>query len=82
MIDPTRIDYAKVAQVAQEGSPMLLQAIGRLYGLGPAERAAFGQNGGGVPTWAWVTIAAGVGFVIGSRVQKAWPRNVPKLISG
>lgn len=82
MIDPTRIDYGKVAQVAQEGSPLLLQALGRLYGLGPSERAAFGQNGTGVPTWAWATIALVAGFVVGARVQKRWPRSVPELISG
>jgi hypothetical protein len=82
MFDPTRIDYGQVAKVAQEGSPLLLQAIGRLYGLGPSERSAFGQNGSGVPVWAWVTIAVGVGFVAGARVQKRWPRRVPKLIAG
>ena len=82
MFDPTQIDYEQVAHVATNGSPLLLQALGRFYGLGPKERAAFGQNGTGVPTWAWCVVAIGAGIVIGSRVQKAWPGKVPKLISG
>ncbi len=82
MIDPTRIDYGKVAQVARDGSPLLLQAIGRLYGLGPSERAAFGQNGGGVPGWAWGTLLFAAGIVVGVRVYKNYPRRVPKMIAG
>jgi hypothetical protein len=82
MIDPTRIDYGTVAKVARDGSPLLLQALGRLYGIGPSERSAFGANGGGVPTWAWAVVALGAGVVIGTRLQKHYPRYVPNLISG
>lgn len=82
MIDPTRIDYGTVARVAKDGSPLLLQALGRLYGLGPTERAAFGQNGTGVPGWAWAVVALGAGIIIGTRLQKSYPEYVPNLISG
>lgn len=82
MIDPTRIDYGQVAKIAQNGSPMLLSALGRMFGLGPSERAAFGQNGSGVPSWAWGVLALSAGVVIGARVQKSYPNKVPKLISG
>lgn len=82
MIDPTNINYGAVAQVARDGSPLLLQALGRLYGLGPSERAAFGQNGGGVPTWTWGLLALTVGVFVGARIQKAYPRRMPRIISG
>ena len=82
MIDPTTIDYAKVAQVAQNGSPMLLQAIGRLYGLGPNERRAFGADGVGVPGWAWGSLVFIAGVTVGIRVYRKWPNAVPKLVSG
>lgn len=82
MIDPTRIDYGRVAMAAKEGSPLLLRALGRLYGLGPSERAAFGQNGSGVPTWAVTALALGVGLVVGTRIQKHYPQYVPNIVSG
>jgi hypothetical protein len=82
MIDPTRIDYGQVAQVAKNGSPLLLTALGRFFGIGPSERAAFGQDGAGVPTWAWGVLALSAGVVIGARVQKSYPDKVPTLISG
>jgi hypothetical protein len=82
MFDPTSIDYAQVARVAQDGSPLLLQAIGRLYGLGPSERSAFGADGSGVPAWTWALLALAGGVVIGARVQKAYPDYVPNLIAG
>jgi hypothetical protein len=82
MIDPTRIDYGQVAKVARDGSPLLLQALGRLYGIGPRERSAFGSTGGGVPTWAWVVLAAGAGVVVGTRLQKRYPQYIPNLIAG
>jgi hypothetical protein len=82
MIDPTRIDYSQMARVARDGSPMLVHAVGRMFGLGPAERRALGADGSGVPTWTWVLLAVGVGFVAGARVQKRWPRVLPDIIAG
>lgn len=82
MIDPTKIDYGQVAQVAQHGSPVIMQAVGRVFGLGPEERMALAGDGFGVPTWAWVVLGAGAGFIVGVRVYKKWPRSMPKLIAG
>jgi len=82
MIDPTSIDYAQVAKVAKDGSPMLLHAIGRLYGIGPSERAAFGADGMGVPGWAWGTLVFVAGVTVGIRAYRKWPNTVPKIISG
>ena len=82
MIDPTRIDYAAVARVAESGSPILLRALGRLYGIGANERDALGAEGTGVPPWAWAVLAFGAGIVAGARVQKRWPGKLPEIISG
>lgn len=82
MINPASIPYDQVARVAQDGSPLILQAVGRMFGLGPNERAAFGADGRGVPTWAVAVLALGAGVVIGARVQKKWPGKMPKMITG
>jgi hypothetical protein len=77
------LSLSDVERISREGSPVLLQALGRLYGLGPAERAALGQNGsGGVPAWAWVAIGLAAGFVAGARVQKRWPDKLPPIVRG
>lgn len=80
MIGPGNINMAQVAQVAQHGSPGLLAAVGRLYGLGQAERNALAKTG--VPGWALLGLGVAAGFVIGARVQKRWPDKVPELIGG
>ena len=68
---------------AREGAPMLLQALGRVYGLGPSERRALGGNGGGgIPSWTWALLGVAAGVVIGARVQKAWPDKLPRLVRG
>lgn len=82
MIDPTRIPFGQVARVAKDGSPLLLQALGRLYGIGPAERQALGADGAGVPAWAIAALALGVGLVVGARVQRQYPQYVPSIVSG
>jgi hypothetical protein len=80
---PGGMSMSDVSHVAQHGSPALLQAVGRVFGLGPNERAAaFGQDGSGVPMWAWVMLATGAGIVIGARVQRRWPRVLPEIIRG
>jgi hypothetical protein len=81
-LDPSQIPYEDVARVARDGSPLLLQAIGRLYGIGPNERAAFGVDGGGIPKWTWAVLALGAGVVVGARIQKRWPGKLPEMISG
>ena len=82
MFNPAHIPYGQVAKIAQDGSPLLLQALGRLYGLGPRERRAFGKDGDGVPGWAWAAIALAAGLVIGAKGQKHYPQYVPNMIVG
>jgi hypothetical protein len=70
-------------QLAEHGSPLLVKSLGRVFGIGPAERAALGQNGArSVPVWIWVSVGLAAGFVAGARIQRRWPTKVPRLISG
>lgn len=73
-----------VERVMDQGPSLVVTALGRVLGLGPAERNALGQNGAGsaFPAWGWMAIALGVGIVVGTRVQKKWPHRVPRMISG
>lgn len=82
MIKPT-ISYGDIERIARDGSPLLLQAVGRVFGLGPQERAALGHNGmGGLPTWTWVTLVLAAGVVIGVRVDRRWPGKIPEWVGG
>ena len=82
MLKPT-ISYGDIERIARDGSPLLLQAVGRVFGLGPQERAALGRNGvGGLPTWTWVVVALAAGVVVGVRVDRHWPGKVPEWIGG
>jgi hypothetical protein len=81
LLTPTHL--ADAAQVAESGSPVLLSAVGRAFGLGPAERDALGAVGkGSLPAWFWVTVGLLAGFVAGARVHKKWPDKVPELVKG
>jgi len=81
MIDAGHIEYAERAvNAASSGSPAIVEAIGRLYGLAQAERDALSK--GSLPGWLWAAVGIGVGVIVGARIQKAWPHKVPKLISG
>lgn len=82
MIQQPPLNFGQVAEVAQNGSPLLLQALGRLYGIGSAERRALGQDGMGVPLWAWGGLAFALGAVAGIRLYRAKPEVVPRMISG
>ena len=82
MFDPTSIDLGQVSRVARDGSPLLLQAIGRLYGVGPAERHALGADGSGVPSWTWAALAFAAGTLVGIRLYRAYPKQIPRMISG
>lgn len=82
MIQPT-LSYSELASIAQNGSPLLVNAVGRVFGIGPAERRALGRAGaGGVPSWAWAGLAFVAGAVVGVRVYKRWPEHVPTLVQG
>jgi hypothetical protein len=77
------ISLDEVRAIARDGAPMLLQALGRVYGLGPTERRALsGSEGGGIPSWTWVLFGVAAGVVVGARVQRAWPDKLPALVRG
>jgi hypothetical protein len=81
MIEPADIDMGvDVARAAQRGAPLALEAVGRMVGLGAPERDALGK--GKIPGWIWFGVALTVGFVVGVRVQKAYPRSIPRLVAG
>lgn len=74
-----------VRAIARDGAPMLLQALGRVYGLGPNERRALGgagNGGSGLPTWTWVLLGIAAGVVAGARVEHAFPGKLPQLVRG
>ena len=74
------IDYTEIAKAATQGSPLLLNAVGRIYGLGAEERASlFGE---GIPGWTWAVAALAVGFVVGVRIHKSYPTKIPEIIRG
>lgn len=74
------MDYLSVAKMATSGSPVLLQAVGRIYGLGEEERDALLEFG--IPAWTWLAIGVCVGAVAGIRAYKQWPDSVPGIVQG
>lgn len=78
MINPAQIrEYAKAAE---SGSPALVHAVGRVFGLGQAERDALSK--GAVPGWVLVTLGITAGFVAGVQVYRRWPSKVPAFVKG
>lgn len=77
-IDPRQIE--QLGRIAQGGSPAVLEAAGRLFGLGDAEREALAR--GGVPAWAWAVVGVGVGVVAGVRAYRRWPGRFPVIVKG
>lgn len=69
---------AQALQIAQDGSPQLLYAAGRVFGLGAAERTALVE--GAVPRWAIGVLGLSVGVVIGVAIHRRWPKQSDKLI--
>jgi hypothetical protein len=70
----------QIADAAVNGSPVLVSAAGRLVGLGQTEREALVE--GRIPKWLWMGAFLVGGFVIGVRVQKAWPSRMPRWVAG
>jgi hypothetical protein len=78
MLNATQLrDFAKTAE---SGSPALVHAFGRVFGLGQAERDALSK--GAVPGWALVTLGLAAGFVAGVQVYRRWPSKVPAFVKG
>lgn len=75
-----QVSVADMIQVAKEGSPLLINAVSRLAGLGAAEQNALANKG--VPGWAWAALAGTVGVIVGIRWYRARPEQVPAWIVG
>jgi hypothetical protein len=71
---------AKFVERAQEGSPLLLKAVGRAFGLADPEMDALKK--GNLGGWFWMVLGLGVGVVVGARAYKAWPARFPKWVVG
>jgi hypothetical protein len=82
MLRPT-IQYADLEHVAKYGPGLATTALGRVFGLGPAERRALAGDGmSSIPGWSWALLGLGAGVVVGIRIYKRWPDKVPKLVQG
>jgi hypothetical protein len=73
-------DVLSMAGAVSNGSPALIHAVGRMYGLGQAEREQLSVYG--IPGWVWGVALISAGVIIGVRVQKNWPDKVPSIIQG
>lgn len=81
MIDPQHIRFAEqAASAAHSGSPVVVEAVGRIFGLSGADRDQLVSTG--VPPWAFFALGITAGIVAGVRLQRKWPEAMPSLISG
>jgi len=67
-----------IGQVARNGSPLLLNSMGRIFGLGDDEQKALAR--GDFPRWAVLLIGIGAGVAAGVYVQRKWPSQVSKVV--
>jgi len=79
MVAP-QVNYADMISLAKEGSPMLINSVARLAGLGETERKALTTRG--VPGWAWGVLGCLVGVALGARAYKSYPDNFPDWVVG
>lgn len=77
---PANVSVQDMLTVAKEGSPFLVNAVGRLAGLGDDERKALAEEG--VPKWAVATLAVAVGIVVGAKLYKSFPDKFPRWAVG
>lgn len=59
---------AGAVQMAQHGSPVLLNAIGRVFGLGQDEQTAL--LGGRVPGWLLLAVGLAAGILGGAALER------------
>lgn len=69
-----------IANVAQNGSPVLLEAAGRVFGLGTDEQTALAR--GALPGWAILGIGLVAGVALGVYAHRTWPQQAGKIIGG
>jgi len=75
---PISVSASDLQSMAQGGSPMLLNVVGRAFGLGPAEQSALG--GGRLPWWLWASAGLAAGVVVGAQIHKRWPERLPEAM--
>lgn len=79
----TAFAVKEAIRASETGSPRLLHALGRIYGLGPNERAALsGSPGDMFPNLLPAVALVALGFFVGVRAQKRWPRKLPSWVTG
>jgi hypothetical protein len=80
MLGNLPISASAIHSMTSNGSPMLIKAVGRAFGLADAEQSALVS--GKIPTWFWVAIFATAGVVAGVQIHKRWPNKIPKAFGG
>jgi hypothetical protein len=73
------VPHDLVAGALENGSPGLLRAVGRAFGLGQADQEAMAQ--GAVPPWLWLVLGVGAGVAVGVQLQKRAPKYA-KYVGG
>jgi hypothetical protein len=71
VILPLEVSPEQMSETLQNGSPMLINAAGRMLGLGDAEQSALAA--GGIPKTALVVLGLVGGVLAGLYVGKRWP---------
>ena len=67
-------------QLAKSSAPVIMNAAGKLLGLGNDELDA--AKGGRVPWWVWTVGGLALGFAAGAYVQRKHPSKVPGFLGG
>lgn len=80
MMPSFQVTPEHIQEIVGNGSPVLLRAMGRVLGLGEPERAALSR--GAVPWWCWAVGGVAIGFVVASRVERAYPGAIPTIVGG
>lgn len=70
----------QIVGASKNGSPLLLEAVGRLCGLGAAERNALARTG--VPGVVWGVGGVAAGVVLGAFLYRKYPQYMSKLVGG
>jgi hypothetical protein len=68
----------QLANATKDGSPLLLEVVGRLCGLGAAERDALARKG--VPGLVWAVGGLAGGVALGIFVQRRFPQVVDRVV--
>lgn len=76
----SQVSYTDMIHLAREGSPMLINAVGRLAGLGDGERKTLSATG--VPGWALAIVAGVAGVYAGIKWHQRSPDRIPGWIKG